>query len=125
MTPEELLRRLEGLDPAGTVTVGWLLAELGHGGAAAPRATLAASVGDLSCREAGLILGRAASTVRGWLEAGVLQGYRQRGREWRIPRAALDRFRERERTRTTAPEPASSGRRGKSIDLGAWRRSAS
>lgn len=41
------------------------------------------------------VLGRAPSTIRGWCRAGRLTGaYRLRGREWRIPRAALRSLRE-------------------------------
>lgn len=79
---------------------------------------------DLTCRQAATVLGRHESTVRAWLEAGELEGYKQRGREWRVTPAALERFRERERARkpgaaASADPIASNGARA---DLGAWRR---
>lgn len=63
-----------------------------------------------------LVPGRKPSTVRGWCEAGKLPGaYRLRGREWRIPPAALAAIQQAEH------EPVTSGG---PVDLGGWRRSA-
>jgi excisionase family DNA binding protein len=82
---------------------------------------------DLTCREAGTLLGRSASTVRTWLESGELEGYKQRAREWRITPGAIERFRELERARgaTPASAPPKGGPRGRPVDLGAWRKAAS
>src|SRR5688500_2017822 len=45
---------------------------------------------DLTCREAGQVLGRSDSTLRALCERGALAGaYRQNGREWRVPPAAI------------------------------------
>lgn len=75
---------------------------------------------DLTLEEAAERVHRAASTVRGWCNSGVLAGaYRLNGRDWRIPPAALRAYLDRqgERARTTA-----APRRGKAADLGAWRK---
>ena len=65
--------------------------------------------------------GRHPSTVRAWLERGKLPGaYRLRGREWRIPPAALAAFEAAERAQwaeRTQPSATPSAR----ADLGAWR----
>lgn len=67
-------------------------------------------------------LGRSPSTVRGWCGSGALSGaYRFRGREWRIPPAALKAFLDREaevrRDRRNEDRGASE-----QVDLGSWRR---
>jgi len=64
--------------------------------------------------------GRATSTVRAWVEAGRLPGsYKLRGRDWRVPPAAIAAFLEAERK----PPAAVQHRRGaKARDLGDWRK---
>ncbi len=58
---------------------------------------------DLTVAEVCVHLRRSASTIRGWLEAGTLHGYKLPGdakhAAWRIPPAALAAF----KTSTTAP----------------------
>ena len=74
-------------------------------------------VGDLTCKAAGAILGRHASTVRAMCERGELPGaYRQHGREWRIPPAAMESYRKHQR------EPRRLCKPGTAADLGGWRR---
>ena len=78
--------------------------------------TLDASRRDLSVVEVGERLGRSPSTVRSWLYQGVLRGYKLRGRQWRVPPAAISKFERRERdgeSRRTA--------KGDNTDLSAWR----
>lgn len=59
-------------------------------------------------------LGRRPSTVRAWCERGELPGaYKLRGREWRIPRSALEAFLDSQRLG-----------KGQSDRLGDWRRVA-
>jgi excisionase family DNA binding protein len=93
MTLLDRLRALvDALPPGGSVTFTreWLAGEL-QGAAAAPQNV------DLTIAQVAARLGRAPSTVRGWLERGELNGYRFRGREWRIAPAALEAFVARER----------------------------
>ena len=56
---------------------------------------------DLDCEQVATLLGRSAGTIRSWCAAGVIpDAYRLRGcREWRVPRAALRAFQQRERQR--------------------------
>ena len=56
---------------------------------------------DLDCEQVAALLGRSPGTIRSWCAAGVISGaYRLRGcREWRVPRAALNTFQQRERQR--------------------------
>lgn len=63
------------------------------------------------------LLNRAPSTVRGWCRDGTLPGaYRMQGREWRIPRAALETLRE------DGPRQNRRAVRNRPADLGRWRR---
>ncbi len=74
---------------------------------------------DLSVEDAGRVLNRSTSTVRDYCRAGLLPGaYRQRSKEWRIPRSAIRAFQRKE------AEPKQQTRRrvsGDVVDLGAWR----
>ena len=47
---------------------------------------------DLSVEEVAEEVGRAPSTVRGWLIAGELRGYKLNRRDWRVPRADLQAY---------------------------------
>lgn len=98
---------LDGLPDDALVPVGWVRERLSDDGAAAD-----APVADLTVQEVAEELDRAPSTVRGWLGSGDLEGYRLRGREWRVPREALAAFLEEERSGVREEEPA---------DLGSWR----
>ncbi|HEV8178319.1 MAG TPA: helix-turn-helix domain-containing protein [Gemmatimonadales bacterium] len=127
MTPAEvagLLALARALPQGAAVSVPreWVIALL-EDNSAAP-APSALPVADLTCREAGVVLGRSPSTIRSWCEAGTLEGYLFRSREWRIPAGALERFQQAERERGAAKR--SSGGvtrlRSKTPDLSAWRR---
>ena len=72
---------------------------------------------DWTVSEVGERLSRSPSTVRSWLQEGVLHGYRFRGRQWRVTASAIAEFEGRERageSRRTA--------KGDAVDLGAWRK---
>ena len=76
------------------------------------------TLGALDVEQAGEALGRSASTVREYCRAGLLEGaYRQQGREWRIPVAAIGKF-QIEQAATNATTVTSLG----STDLAAWRK---
>lgn len=69
----------------------------------------------MTAGKVGDLLGRSAASVRAWCASGRLPGaFRLQGREWRIPRAALDRF----------LANAAAGRDGaeQAPDLSRWRR---
>ncbi len=116
----EGLRRLAEALPAGSavpVPREWLLELLG-----AERAEAAA---DLTVPQIAERFGRSASTVRWWIESDRFPGaYRLRGREWRVPPAALAAFEAAERdTATAKPRPVPAGpRRAAVVDLGDWRK---
>ena len=76
-------------------------------------------LGDLSVQEAGEILGRSASTIRSYCRGALLPGaYRQRGREWRVPHAAIRSF---QRTEAEPEDRQRGPRRVEDVDLGSWR----
>lgn len=99
---------LEALPPGGSVTLDREALEELLGA----EASGSGPVADLTVQEVADELDRAPSTVRGWLGSGDLEGYRLRGREWRVPREALAAFLEEERSGIREEEPA---------DLGSWR----
>ncbi len=61
----------------------------------------------LTVEEVAEILKRAPSTIRTWLGKGMIPGALKLGREWRVPRTALDRFLETQATVTLKgiPQP--------------------
>jgi hypothetical protein len=70
------------------------------------------TVADLCTR-----FGRKPSAVRAWLERGDFPGaYKLKGRDWRVPPAAVELFEAAQR----GTAPGGTGESGK--DLGAWRR---
>ena len=75
---------------------------------------------DLRVEDVAEELGRGLSTVRGWLIAGELAGYKLMGREWRIPRDALRAFLDRQAGRDGREGPRAGGRRA--ARLSDWRR---
>ena len=108
MTLDELRRWLASAPPGSLVPVEAVRPLLEGEAAGGARGSW-----DLSVQEVAELLGRAPSTIRGWIGEGLLPGaYRLRGREWRIPRRELERLREEE----------AQPRKGESADLGSWRR---
>jgi excisionase family DNA binding protein len=110
-----LRARLELMPPGTLIPADWVLAELGRelGPDAAEH-----PAADLTVDQVAERLGRAPSTIRNWLAERRLPGaYRLRGREWRIPPAALRSFLEAE-----AAGAAKGPRiREERADVGAWR----
>lgn len=74
---------------------------------------------DLTVAEAARIVGRAESTVRTWLDAGMIpEAYKLNNRDWRIPQRALDHFLERQRNGETKKIGTGAKDAG---ELSAWR----
>lgn len=77
-------------------------------------------IGDLTVSEVAEEFGRAESTVRTWLGQALIPGaYRLRGREWRVPPAALRQFLDREAERAQNGHVNGSS---EAADLDSWRR---
>lgn len=75
---------------------------------------------DLTVEEVADEVGRAASTIRGWLLDGDLRGYKLNAKTWRIPRSALRTFLD-SQGRKAATTFASEDE-DEDIDISAWRR---
>lgn len=78
---------------------------------------------DLTVAEVAELLHRAPGTIRGWCASGELPGaYRLRGREWRIPTAAVEAF-QRHQAEQALEYASSSSRASTALDadLDAWR----
>ena len=60
---------------------------------------------------------RATSTVRGWLIAGDLRGYKLNQRDWRVTPGALKEYLEAQDSPPELRQPA-----GGSVDISVWRR---
>ncbi len=79
------------------------------------------SLAALDVQAAGEALGRSVSTVRAYARQGLLEGaYRQRGREWRIPRSAIAAFHQQQHRSAQAAAKIVSGKG--TTDLSAWRK---
>lgn len=114
MTLSERLRALAEALPSDASSVTLTRADLltlAEGSGDAPLA-----VRDLTVEEVAQEVQRAASTVRGWLIAGKLRGYKLNGRDWRVPRAALRAYLD---AQTRAPEKATPSRA--TANITAWR----
>jgi hypothetical protein len=105
MVDRDALLRLALALPDGTVVPvprAWLLDLLE--GAEAPRPTSAPLEMDLTPEAAGAALHRSPVTIRAYCNAELFPGaYRLRGRQWRIPRAALEAFQAKERATQVKP----------------------
>lgn len=114
------LRALAQALPAGTAVPvpREMLLELlaGRGGAVQTSAT---PLADLTVTDLCTRFGRKPSAVRAWLERGDFPGaYKLKGRDWRVPAAAAERF-QAEQVAGTGAKTSAAGETG---DLGAWRR---
>jgi excisionase family DNA binding protein len=116
MTVQERLRQLAAAlpsdDSAVTLTRADLVALLeGEAGA------LDVATRDMTVKEVAEEMQRAPSTVRGWLIAGHLNGYKLNRRDWRVTRSALRAFIEGQSEESSDP-PASPD----DVDITAWRK---
>lgn len=112
-----LLAAIQSLPDQATISfpVGWLRAELEEE-ARAP----VEPAKDLTVEELAGQLGRAPSTVRGWLIGGEIpEAYKLHKKEWRIPRAAIARYLDRQAS-GEAPGPALGSARA--VNLGEYRK---
>lgn len=77
---------------------------------------------DLPVERVAEVLGRAPSTIRAWLHAGELEGYKLHGREWRVTRAALRAYQDNQAKQHTHNPSMTTFRQGRGVDLAAWRK---
>lgn len=77
---------------------------------------------DLTVEQVADAIGRAPSTVRGWLQTGALDGYKLNGRDWRVGRGSLRAYQDAQRVSPPVAPPAGSDPRSSS--LSDWRYAA-
>lgn len=96
MTPmTELRRDLERLPAAAMVPVGWILERLHL--LTKPERQSATMEIDLTVEEVAALLHKKPPTVRAYCGARLLPGaYRLNGKQWRIPRTAIEAFQHRQ-----------------------------
>ncbi len=100
---------IAALPDEAMVPVGWIREQLGAGDD---------RLADLTVEEAAEKLKKAPSTVRAWLIAGELRGYRLNHREWRVPRASVREYVERQRNGSGRQATRTNS---KAADLSAWK----
>lgn len=123
MSTGSLLELLSPFPDEATVPVGWVRKHLQEPGPS--QAEGETGPGDLRVEDVAEMYDRSPAAVRTWCRDGRLPGaYRLRGREWRIPRESLETFRESQPKKAGGPSSTPPRRRGKSADLGAWRKLA-
>lgn len=116
MTVTERLRQLVAALPSDSAAVTLSRADL----AALIEGSVAlAATRDLTVEEVAAETRRAPSTVRGWLIADELRGYKLNGRDWRVPRAALREYLDRQAANTGEDPPRQPGGE---VDISAWRK---
>lgn len=81
MSAKALLHAIEHLPDEASVPVGWVREKIGAGEPVEV---------DLTLEEFAAMLDRRPSTVRGWMP--IEGAYKFRGREWRIPHQAAQRY---------------------------------
>lgn len=116
MTLADLERTIASQAPGALIPRDWVLDQIRS---VTGPTDLGNELADLSVEQAGEILGRSTSTIRDYCRRGLLpNAYRQRGREWRVPRGSIRAF---QRAEAAPAKEARAPRKEGSIDLGAWR----
>lgn len=77
---------------------------------------------DLTVEEVAAEVGRAPSTIRGWLIAGRLRGYNLNGKSWRIPRSALHEYLDGQGRKEAAEVRIEEEKDDEDVDISAWRK---
>lgn len=109
---ESLRTALAAMPPGSLVPRDWVLEQLSGG---SPSPLEAPTLIDLTIADLARLFGKRPSTVRAWVERGNFPGaYKLHGKEWRVPRAALETFQQDQRTHMQ-PNSRNAPR------LGAWR----
>jgi excisionase family DNA binding protein len=112
---EQRLRTLVRVaDPSGTVTIRWLANLVGER-LEAEVETGEEPICDLTVKDVAAAMELSTSTVRGWLSAGLMHGYKLNGRRWRVTRIELREFQRRQAEGKNVESE-------EDIDIKAWRR---
>ena len=116
MTLPERLRDLANALPSDHSAVTFTRADLLALADCGDEVVPTSPIGDLTVDEVAKQMKRAPSTVRGWLIANELRGYKLNRREWRVPRSALRDYVERQATASVGFPT------GADVDIAAWRK---
>ncbi|MBA3583130.1 MAG: helix-turn-helix domain-containing protein [Gemmatimonadetes bacterium] len=123
--PSRLLKALGHLPAESLVPVGYVLT-LAKVEPEAAREAESELLADLTVEQVAQEFHRSPSTVRQWLAAGELEGYKLKGRQWRVPRAAVRKFQDEAARaygeRRIQPSNGGSIRDCKTARLDGWRR---
>lgn len=125
MTFVDRLRALvEVGDPAGTVTIAWIAAQLDADRILEVQENAIDSI-DLTVSEVAALFHRGNSTVRTWIANGVFpNAYRLHGREWRVPYEDLTAMQKREARTRNGRKSGVANDSPSASDLGSWRHHA-
>lgn len=121
MTVQERLRQLISILPSDESTVAFTRADLVRM-LDGEEETIAALDRDLSVEEVAEKVGRAVSTVRTWLIAGDLRGYKLNGKSWRIPQSALRAYLDAQTTVNAPVQDPQDDEDDEDVDISAWRK---
>jgi hypothetical protein len=118
MLLDQIRAMAEAMPPGGAVLLSreWLLAELEGAGSheAQPLAV------DLTVPDLVRLLGKTPSTIRSWLRDGLFPGaYLLHGKQWRVPRSAVEAFQTHAREQGGHPPAAAPQGKG---NLGDYRK---
>lgn len=106
--------------PDATIPVRWLAEQLAADSEPITEQSHGVAI-DLTVDELAAKLNRGASTIRTWLARGELEGaYRNHGREWRIPLAAVDAL-QRSQSKRHASDGSTTTPTKTPTDLSSWR----
>ena len=116
MTLADRLRQLAAALPSDASSVTLTRADLRAMLEGTPDDVQPAVTRDMSVEQVALEVQRSPSTIRRWLIAGELRGYKLQGRDWRVPRPALREYLTRQaRPDDDSPDQDSEG------NISAWR----
>jgi excisionase family DNA binding protein len=121
MSLVEQLRGIVATMPPGSsvsLPIDWLRQELERSGNSGPTGNGEVEV-DYSVQKVAELWGRRPGTVRDWIRSGRLEGYLFNQKEYRVPRAALERFLEEQRSGSSKTRQTSVPARPAA--LSAWR----
>lgn len=118
MTLRERLHRLASALPSGDATVTFTKASLVALLEGEPEDSQSALGRPMTVKEVAEYVGRSESSVRDWLQAGTLNGFKLNNRDWRIRPSELAKYLEQQSTAPHHPEESLEPEG----DISDWRR---